>query len=606
MHRRLRMHSDSLAQRCCQDPRCHHAEIHMSQIPPEPTWNVGYASTLAELSGEHTTIDGFLRELGGLRRADVIEWAATLLQSVSSYGGQSSEIQAELIQLCLDGDIREAALRTVASDGRNVVFQRRALWLLLQFAAFVCSDSGTPVTTPKGTLGKLALAASDCLRLIHLAQVSTTDAANSDGAWQAALVTSVAEIMPGPYAIARAHAFWFDSLADAAVQRELGHCGLTELDQAFEPVFGMSLSETFFTLVTLYKFAAHRAKSRPITPTVITVDDAWWGSVSRDVRTHFLTKLSIPSEKLPSYLLGTPRQSWATDFAPLMIHPLIETSPEHFVCPDLGYLSTYLLDRVFWLFEESLAGKEWRNAFGAIYEWYVRQLLTAATNRRPETRGMLRSNVRFQTNSTDQVCDALLLTTDFAALFESKGTRLTTRQKSGISVEETAEAIRKSVASDKSGVGQLAKNITRILRGETVIADGVEVDVAAMPVIVPVLVWYEESACNYATRVLLDNVLVEMLKGEGVDETRVGPLLLLTTHELELFEQCSELLSPDMLLKGFAEFVWNNPTDARSMFLRYATWFFRGQQQPLGYIGEKANRLVDSIKAEHARRSNSG
>jgi hypothetical protein len=576
----------------------------MTHIPaPESTWNVGYASTLAELSGEHISIDGFLRELGGLRRADVIEWAGALLQSVSSYGGQSSQVQTELIHLCLEGDLRDAALKTVASDGRNVVFQRRALWLLLQFASVVCSQDGTPVTTPHGAFGKLALAASDCLRLIHLAQVSTADAAKGDGAWQAALLTSVAEIMPGPYAIARAHAFWFDSLADAAVQKELGLCGLTELDQAFQPIFGMSLSETFFALVTLYKFATSRVRSRPIEPTVITVDDVWWGSISRDTRTHFLAKLSIPSDKLPAHLLGTPRQSWATDFSPLMVHPLIESSPGHCVLPDIGYLSTYVLDRVFWLFEEARADKEWRNAFGAMYEWYVRQLIAAATTRRPETQGMFHSHVRFKTNSTDQACDALLLATDYAALFESKGTRLTTRQKSGISVEETADAIRKSVASDKSGVGQLARNITRILRGEAVIANGVEIDIAAKPVIVPVLVWYEESACNYATRVFLDNLFVEMLKREGVDESRVAPLLLVTTHELELFEQCSALLSPDLLLKGFAEFVWNNPADARSMFLRYATWFFQGQQQPLGYVGEKANRLADSIKAEHARRS---
>lgn len=568
----------------------------------EPTWNVGYASTLAELSGEQISIDGFLRELGGLRRADVVEWASTFLQIMSSYGGQGARIQTELIDLCLDGDLHKAALQTVASEGRNVVFQRRALWLLLQFASVVCSQDGTPISTLKGRFGRLALAASDCLRLIHLAQVSTADAAKQDPAWQAALLTSVAEVMPGPYAIARAHAFWFDSVADAAVHKELVRCDLTDLDQDFLPIFGVSLSETFFALATLYKFATARVKVRPIEPTVLTVSDAWWGSVSREVRTHFLAKLSIPSEKLSAHLLGTPRQSWATDFSPLMIHPLIESSSGRFVCPDIGYLTIYLLDGVFWLFEEALPDKEWRNAFGAMYEWYVRQLLGAAA-RKAETQDMFHSNVRFKSNSTDQVCDALLLTTDLAALFESKGTRLTTRQKSGISVEETADAIRKSVGSDKSGVGQLARNIARILRGEAVIADGVEVNVATKRMIVPVLIWYEESACNYATRVFLDNLLVDMLKREGFGESRVAPLLLFATHELELFEQCSALMLPDALLQGFVEFVEQHPADPRSMFLRYAYWIFQGKHQPLGYVGEKAARLVDSIKAEHARRS---
>ena len=49
------------------------------------------------------------------------------------------------------------------------------------------------ITSLKGSFGRLALAASDCLRLIHLAQVSTADATKKDGAWQAALLTSVAE-----------------------------------------------------------------------------------------------------------------------------------------------------------------------------------------------------------------------------------------------------------------------------------------------------------------------------------------------------------------------------------------------------------------------------
>ena len=86
----------------------------------------------------------FCAELSGMRRADVVEWAGTLLQIVSGYGGQSTQIQTEIIHLCLNGDLRDAALKTVASDGRNVVFQRRALWLLLQFACVVCSQDGSP------------------------------------------------------------------------------------------------------------------------------------------------------------------------------------------------------------------------------------------------------------------------------------------------------------------------------------------------------------------------------------------------------------------------------------------------------------------------------
>lgn len=570
---------------------------------PGPTWDVGLYSTFSEISKRHVSIDRFMRELCTIRRSDLVEWAGTLLQIVSEPYGQNLRTQQELIDLCLDAGLAKSASQILAREGRNVIFHRRQLWLLLQFACIVCGEDGIPITCLRSAFGRLCLIASDCLHSIQLAHVSTDVAEKERLEWQVALLISISEIMPDANCLARAHSLWFDSIADPAVQKQHAHCGVHDgLETVFTTHYGISLSETFFALVTIYKYLTARTRARPITPIVMTVEGDWWGAVSSDTRSRVLNMLSVRIDEFPAHLFGTPRQSWATDFSSLMARPLIESKSGHFICPDISYLRTFFVDGIFWLVDKALPDKEWGNAFGAIYEWYVKQVISASMHRRRETRRMLIENVKFK-GTTDEVCDALILNENTAAICEAKGTRLTTRQKSGVNVEETIDAIRKSVASGKSGIGQLAKNIAKILRGDIVVAGDVELDVAARNDIIPVLVWYEESACNWKTRIFLDNVLVDLLTAKGIDPSRVGPLLLLSTHDLELFEQCSHYIPADELLTQFADFVREHPEDVRCEFLRYAYSFFKGQEQPRGFIGDKVDRLFESIKAEHVRRS---
>ena len=173
-----------------------------------------------------------------------------------------------------------------------------------------------------------------------------------------------------------------------------------------------------------------------------------------------------------------------------------------------------------------------------------------------------------------------------------------------MSVEETIDGIKKSVASKNTGVGQLAKNITRICKGEPTCSGEHILNVASQESIVPILVWYEEAAVNVPTRIFLTNFLIELLEAEKVDTSRIGELLLFSTHDVELFEQCSHFVPPGPLLIQYSEFVRDNPVDPKSMFLRYVFHVFVGREQPKGFIGERIDRLVESIKQEHIRRKN--
>jgi hypothetical protein len=553
------------------------------------------------------SIDCFLRELGTLRRSDVVEWTGTLLQIVSEPYGQSPEVQQELIDLCLDSSVAKSASDILTREGRNVIFYRRQLWGLLQFACVVCGDKGIPVESLKGSFGRLCLIASDCIHSIHLANVSTTVSEKERLEWQMALLISMAEVVPNSNFLARAHSLWFDSVTAPTVAKELEHCGVQGgLDGVLSRHAGISLTDTFFALVTIYKYVSARAKSRPITPIVMTLDGEWWGAVPPDDRSRVFKLLSVPEDKFAAHLFGTPRQSWATDFSSVMARPFIESQPGCYICPDISYLRTFFLDGIFWLFHKALEGKEWGNTFGAMYEWYVKQLLFAATQRRAETQRMYFDKITFE-GTTDEVCDSLIFSASTVVLFESKGTRLTTRQKSGVSVDETSNAVTKSVGSNRSGIGQLAKNIARILRGDVVVAGGLVLDIAARTDIIPVLVWYEEAASNVPTQQFLDNAFFDCLKDEGVDPYRVGPLLLFSTSELELFEQCSHYVSPDVLLKQFADFVLNDPGDPRT-FLQYAFHTFEGKTIDKGLVGQKVDQIIKRAQAEHVRRAqvNSG
>jgi hypothetical protein len=562
----------------------------------------GLFITYFDFEQRRVPLNSFLKELSEYHRSDLIQWASTLLHISSELFGQSPEVQKELAQMCFEGENESKALQLLSRPQRQVIFHRKPLWLLIQFASMVCSDAGLPVNDPRTVLGRFVLICSDSNYLIQRVQVSIQEDVKDRLEWQATLLLTSAETFPYHNHLARAHAFWFESIQCSEIQEALTkYKGQIGLDEAFKRQNGLALSDCFFALVTIYKYLFERSKVRPVSPIILTVEGDWWGSVGIPLRCHILKMLSIPMEAFPEHLLGTPRQSWATDLSSLMNHPFIEVEAGHYICPDVSFLRSFFIDGVYWILDKSLDGAEWGNVFGAIYEWYITKVFLSSMRIHPHTKCCYYSQIRYS-NKNDQVCDGLLLSGKHAFIGEFKGTRLTTRQKSGVSVEETIEGIKKSVASKSTGVGQLAKNITRILKGETVYSGEKTLNVASQETIVPVLVWHEEAAVNVPTRIFLDNFLIELLQAEKADTSRVGELLLLSTHDLEVFEQCSHLLPPDTLLIQYSQFVRDNRTDPKSMFFRFVVHAFAGRQQPKGFIGERIDRLFESVRQEHINR----
>jgi hypothetical protein len=174
--------------------------------------------------------------------------------------------------------------------------------------------------------------------------------------------------------------------------------------------------------------------------------------------------------------------------------------------------------------------------FGAIFGWYVYHVLSGFGIDSPVLTRTIYRSPKFQ-GTNDEVCDTLLLWSNTAVLFEAKGMRLTTRQESGISVADTLKAIDGMLGDKKSGTGQLAKSIQRILDGQVVVAENSVADIRACGTIIPAIVVYDESLGNHAVRNHLQARFAQQLSRSGTISDSIGPLLLLTTRDIELLER---------------------------------------------------------------------
>lgn len=569
------------------------------------TWTNGLVSTFSELTGTKVAGDQILRELSEYRRSDLVEWASAILQASTELYGQSVQVQQSLIDQCLQGELATSASQVLLREGRNVIFHRRQLWLLIQLASIVCGENGRDVQSDElaKIVGRFSLMVSDFLHEIELAHIPIKVPEDLRLEWQVALLISSFEQMPDSNNLARAHSFWFESVSDPNVQLRLEECDVRQgLDSVFLTQAGVTLAEFFFILTTIYRHFEERARKKPIQPTVISAEDSWWGGISWDNRQRVLQLLSVPMSKFTAYLFGNPRQSWATDYSAMMRQPLIEVMPGAFVCPDIGYLRGFFVDGIYWTLDKGLDGKEWGNAFGAMFQWYVNRLISTAMARRPETQLMFFDQAKFQ-GGKHEAGDGLMLTDLATIIFEYKGTRLNSRQKSCVSIEETVKSIKDSVGSAKTGVGQLAKNIARIINGEAVLANGKPLDVTSKQRFIPVLVWYEEAAVILQARILLDELFGRFASDLKIPKDRLGPFLLFSTHDLEVFEQCSEFIPSDRLLLEYADYLNQNYFDARSAFQRYVIARFNGKVFPKGIVDKTVAKLIRGADEEHARRT---
>lgn len=559
--------------------------------------------SLKEVTGTESSVAELVHLLSTMRRSEVIRWTSTLLEVVSRADGITPRQQLRLVRELIPPDIAHKMREKQTEDGW-AVFHRRQLWLLLQLAVVVCKEDTPPpsdTTDFAHAIGRLCLMASEFLHEIEQVHIPEPGPPEDALKWLVMILVTHVEIANDQDVLARAYSLWFESLCDPKVKAEFDRLQVgKDFDEVLMRHLGVSLTEFFFIAILFYCQFLEPVTSEPIRPALIDSTTPSSGIYSEDDKQRTLAKLSISADALAAHLLGTPRQSWATDFSPLLFHPLIEVFPGRFACPDLSYFRQYFMDGVFWLLDSAI-GKPWRSFFGTMYAWYINQLIRCFASDSDILVRRFFYPTKFQ-GTTDEVCDGLLKFDRLALLCEYKSSRFTTRQKAGVRMEETISAIEDSIGAKGKGVGQLAASLNRIFRGETVHCGRHTIDVSSCECVIPVVVWYEESGGNHATRLYLEEIFNSLLNVPEDVRHRIGPLLLLTTHDVEVLERFANIQPAEELLRDYATFVRNNPRDPHGTFRTYAYRKFGDQSVEQAFIPTKFAKLFEFVSNEFRKR----
>lgn len=570
--------------------------------PPPPVEIVGQYLTHEQIFGKASSAAELMRRLSELRRSDVVGLLCSAMAAVGTTTEAATQLQ--LVRDMLDPETATLISQKVKGMSRWAVFHRRQLWLLLQLTTIASSEETPAEQGPAFAhkVGQACLMTSDLLSRAESFSATPPDSTSEHLKWLISILVSHTESPLANEAIARGWTFWLESLADPDVRREFEKLNIgRDFEDVFARHYGISLREFLLITVGFYFHFLSSTLKRPVAANLIDASVPSDGLFSDADKSTALSLLARRIDEMPPFLLGAPRQSWAMDYAPLMAKPLLEVLESKYACPDLSHLLAFFVDGIYWLLNEAANNADWKKFFGSIYESYCNRLIGSFTVASESLVTTFYRSPKFR-GTEDQVCDGLILWPSIAVLCEYKSSRFNSRQRSGVQMDETVAAIESSVGSDKKGIGQLSKTISRILSGEKINARNSNVDIGTNQVLVPVVIWYEESAGNHAVRNFLQEGLTRRLKELRVDLSRVKPLVLFTTHDFEVFERLTHQIGAEQLMGDYVKFLERFPRDPTSMFHVYAYQKYSGRPWPPGLITEKLHQVLREVEAEFHRR----
>lgn len=501
----------------------------------------------------------------------------------------------------------ELALRDESSP-RTVILYRRALWFVLQLV-LLSSDQSIEAAD------NIDVATRIC-RACFMASDVLTDLENAN---EAALPTDLASKMVCllvPLQGVEQVRVDFDAIGRATL-RWLEVTGSTEFTNAlagrktegFEPKFlseyGISLAEFIRFLIAIYvRFHGNQLDS-PTTPFLL---DLRHDDVAKAFDVGFISiaikLISQSPDELAISLLG-PRQSWAYDISPLRERPLLEMSDFKFCCPDLTVYTRAIVDRVYFLLQQAYGKKAFRELFGLHFEAYVHRLIEDFSGGAGGGRTYIK-NPRFASNKNQQAADGIFYWVNSAVVMEYKGGLLTPRQLYSGQHTELLEGINALMAkggekSGPKGIGQLAKNLRRLISDESKVrSSNDEFDLGRCAKVFPAIVCFEETLGFHAVRRYLQERLNSEL-GELASSPRIGPLFLLSAKDVEDLSTAGKSISVEELFLEYARYLTNEPNDFLGSFSNYLTHRFGTKikwHESLTFRqhGEQLNELMKRFK----------
>lgn len=529
------------------------------------------------LTSQPATFADLSHRLAKLCRSDVLVGVASFSELINRDAFSSASVQTRMTSAMLEDDLARKMKEKIDAGLEGHVFFRRQLWFLFQLALLVCKEDTPRLDGQalKRAIVACCIMANDLVKKVGSVQLSEPPPDELRSKWLATFLITNVDFSFGQETIPRADLLWNALPAEEDVRKKAAELEIPGGFAAiFKEAYDIELDEFLLFLVYSYfKFWESSNEEYP-KPAVIHSELVYRRMFAQGDVDKAMERIASDPEQLASDLLGNPRQSWTTDFTPLMRSPLVRVDYHRYICPDLHLLRSYFVHGIYELLILTDYGPKVRQLFGFVFEKYVARMFDSFANPSPLLAKVFFSSVKFAADTTQQVCDGLLAWQSTAVLMEVKAFLLTSRQKFANRPDETMKAIDDQLAKmdgkDRKGVGQLAHSLARILRGEEIFSGQSTIDLLSFSKLHPAIVVFDESVANHAVREYLNAKLRERLQADGVDLGRVGCLLLFSIREIEVFEQLALIVGAERLLREFADYITRHPDDHDGIFRTFA------------------------------------
>lgn len=533
---------------------------------------VGLSHTLSEFTGTPVRVSDLVHHLAQIRRSEMIRLIANMTVTIAQERCMTVAYQLAMAENLLPPDVwaKVSAKIPRSENHAGRLFHRRQLWFLLQMAVIACSED-SPVLEPidmRRRAGLAALMASDVLAQVERAHTPRARDGHDPDQWGATTLPPLIDQRPGDEIICRSICMWLDMQNDAVVQSKMARIGLKKsLDQSFSDAHGLSLRDFMCILMTAYSACKMGASLDP--PEIALLEPAVISGMPYSLEKvgTAIALAGIAPDALAPALMAS-RESWATDFTVLRGKPLLEIFPDKYACADEGIFTLFFMDGIYDLLENILSKGTFRELFGTMFEQYINHLFESFLYSGTSLVRQFATSPKYAGENT-QAADGIALLGRTIVLMEYKGGMLTKRQKYGTNVEETIKGLNGLLArfgDGKKGVGQLVDNLERLLRGDKIHTDGNRIDIPADTVIIPTLVVYDDCLGIHAIRNHLDGILQSAVEERGLIKNRIGPLVVLTTRDVEGLQEFSTRRDVSAIISDYCEHLAKFPGDMAGSF----------------------------------------
>jgi hypothetical protein len=445
------------------------------------TTEVGLSYKMSDFTGAPVSESDLIRFLSQIRRSEMIRLIANMTATVSRDEWRVPAGQLEMARNVLAEEVWAKVKVKIASSGklRGALFHRRQLWFLLQMALMVCSED-SPKLEPMEMQRRAAVAAlmaSDVLAQVDGAHTPEAWVDQGIDQWAATTLLPLRDQRPGGHILGRSICMWLDMQSDPIVKKRMKQIGITKtFDELFAAAHGLSLRDFICVLMTAYNVYERGTEETP--PQIPLLDPAVMSGMPYSLESA--TKAISLAGIAPDALV-TPRESWARDFSALYCKPLLEVLPGKYACADVGLFTLFFMDGIFDLLEECLSKEKFRDLFGTIFEQYINRVFSDFLYSGTTLVRQFAPSPKY-VGENRQAADGVALLSGLTVLMEYKGGMLTKRQKYGGNIEETIKGLDGLLArfgTGKKGLGQLVENIERLLRGDKIHINNIQIDIPA-------------------------------------------------------------------------------------------------------------------------------